>query len=125
MKEQPMSKHLVLCFCALVLCGAGMARGQPEPASPPAQPSTRPPMQPTPPARPNQPAQPAAKEQGAPASDKALPRITILATGGTIAGKANTNSAVGYTSGQVSAQDLIDAVPGIEKVAKLSAEQIS
>jgi L-asparaginase len=82
-------------------------------------------MQPTPPARPNQPAQPAAKEPGAPASDKALPRITILATGGTIAGKANTNSAVGYTSGQVSAQDLIDAVPGIEKIAKLSAEQIS
>jgi L-asparaginase len=54
-----------------------------------------------------------------------LPRITILATGGTIAGKANTNSAVGYTSGQVTAQDLIDAVPGIEKLAKLTAEQIS
>src|SRR5215471_19256034 len=54
-----------------------------------------------------------------------LPRITIQATGGTIAGKANTNSAVGYTSGQVSAQDLIDAVPGLSKLAKLSAEQIS
>lgn len=53
------------------------------------------------------------------------PRITILATGGTIAGKANTNSAIGYTSGQVTAKDLIDAVPGIEKLATLSAEQIS
>src|SRR5690242_12152282 len=53
------------------------------------------------------------------------PRVTILATGGTIAGKANTNSAVGYTSGQATAQDLIDAVPGIEKLAVLKAEQIS
>ncbi|MEU8899499.1 asparaginase [Nocardia sp. NPDC048505] len=55
----------------------------------------------------------------------ALPRITILATGGTIAGKANANSAVGYTAGQATAQDLIDAVPGIDKVAKLDAVQVS
>ncbi len=60
-----------------------------------------------------------------PAAASKLPRVTILATGGTIAGKANTNSAVGYTSGQVSAQDLIDAVPGIEKLAALNAEQIA
>ncbi|MEC3954170.1 type II asparaginase [Nocardia sp. CDC153] len=55
----------------------------------------------------------------------ALPRIAILATGGTIAGKANANSAVGYTAGEATAQDLIDAVPGLDKIAKLSAEQIS
>ncbi|MFB7724637.1 asparaginase [Nocardia sp. NPDC056100] len=54
-----------------------------------------------------------------------LPRITILATGGTIAGKANANSAVGYTAGEATAQDLIDAVPGIDKIAKLDAEQIA
>ena len=54
-----------------------------------------------------------------------LPRVAILATGGTIAGKANTNSAVGYTSGEVTAKDLIDAVPGIEKLATLTAEQIA
>ncbi|MVU76873.1 type II asparaginase [Nocardia sp. ET3-3] len=53
------------------------------------------------------------------------PRIAILATGGTIAGKANANSAVGYTAGEATAKDLIDAVPGIDKIAKLSAEQIS
>lgn len=53
------------------------------------------------------------------------PRIAILATGGTIAGKANANSAVGYTAGEATARDLIDAVPGIDKIAKLSAEQIS
>jgi L-asparaginase len=60
-----------------------------------------------------------------PTADPKLPRVTILATGGTIAGKANANSAVGYTSGQASAKDLIDAVPGIEKLAILNAEQIS
>src|SRR5262245_3988737 len=54
-----------------------------------------------------------------------LPKVTILATGGTIAGRANANSEVGYTSGQVSARDLIDAVPGIGKLATLGAEQIS
>ncbi|MFE6861095.1 asparaginase [Nocardia sp. NPDC057668] len=54
-----------------------------------------------------------------------LPRVTILATGGTIAGKANANSAVGYTAGEATAQDLIDAVPGLDKIAALQAEQIS
>jgi L-asparaginase len=93
-----MSNRSVLAACLLVLCAAGPACAQPGTVS--AQPAT---------AR--------AAEQ--------LPRISILATGGTIAGKANKNSAVGYTSGQASAQDLIDAVPGIEKLAKLSAEQIS
>ncbi|WP_405492116.1 type II asparaginase [Nocardia sp. NBC_00511] len=53
------------------------------------------------------------------------PRVTILATGGTIAGKANDNSAVGYTAGEASAQDLIDAVPGLDKIATLHAEQIA
>ncbi|NUS43002.1 MAG: type II asparaginase [Mycobacteriaceae bacterium] len=60
------------------------------------------------------------------ASDSgSLPRIAVLATGGTIAGKANANSAVGYTAGQATAEDLIKAVPGIDKVATLSAEQIA
>jgi L-asparaginase len=66
-----------------------------------------------------------AAPQGTTSASSELPRITILATGGTIAGKANANSAVGYTSGQVTAQELIDAVPGMDKLARLSAEQIS
>ena len=70
-------------------------------------------------------AQSGADAQAIAAAAKKLPRITILATGGTIAGKANANSAVGYTSGQASAKDLIDAVPGIEKLATLSTMQIS
>lgn len=72
-------------------------------------------------------AQPAATPT-APANAAAaakLPRIRILATGGTIAGKASGPSEIGYTAGQVSARDLIAAVPGIEKLAALESEQIS
>ncbi|MGW0249631.1 asparaginase [Nocardia goodfellowii] len=77
---------------------------------------------------------PAAQSSAPPATDgktsdapvpAGLPRISILATGGTIAGKANANSAVGYTAGEASAQDLIDAVPGLDKIARLTAEQVS
>ncbi|GAB2551365.1 asparaginase [Nocardia heshunensis] len=69
-------------------------------------------------------AAPGKADDAAPAPG-AQPRIAILATGGTIAGKANANSAVGYTAGEATAQDLIDAVPGLDKIAKLSAEQVS
>ena len=75
-----------------------------------------------------QPATTAAPVNGAqqtPAASSTLPNVVVLATGGTIAGKANSNSAVGYTSGQSSAKDLIDAVPGIEKIANLTSEQIA
>ncbi|MGV9410627.1 asparaginase [Nocardia sp. NPDC003693] len=70
-------------------------------------------------------AQPAAATTSASPNPGDLPRVTILATGGTIAGKANANSAVGYTAGEASAQDLIDAVPGLDKIAKLDAEQVA
>jgi len=55
----------------------------------------------------------------------ALPRVAVLATGGTIAGKADTRAANAYNAGAVGAQQLIDAVPGIDKLAKLSAEQVA
>ena len=54
-----------------------------------------------------------------------LPRILVLATGGTIAGKASGTSAIGYTSGQLTGKDLIAAVPGVEKLAELSTDQVS
>lgn len=54
-----------------------------------------------------------------------LPRVRILATGGTIAGKASGTSEIGYDSGQVQAKDLIAAVPGIESLAQLDSEQIA
>ncbi|MEO8771115.1 MAG: type II asparaginase [Ferruginibacter sp.] len=53
-----------------------------------------------------------------------LPRIIILATGGTIAGKGTSATAAGYKAGVTPIKDMIDAVPGIEKLATLTGEQI-
>ena len=53
------------------------------------------------------------------------PRILVLATGGTISGTADPRSAIGYNSGNVKGQELVRGVPGIEKLASISAEQIS
>lgn len=53
------------------------------------------------------------------------PSVVVLATGGTIAGAANTNVQAGYTSGQVGVEQLIAAVPEAGKIAKLRGEQIS
>lgn len=52
------------------------------------------------------------------------PNIVILATGGTIAG-AGTAGGYGYTSGQFKVEDLIKAVPNLDKLANLSGEQIA
>jgi L-asparaginase len=56
---------------------------------------------------------------------KKLPHVLVLATGGTIAGKASGISEIGYTAGEVTGKDLIAAAPGIEKFATLSTDQIS
>jgi L-asparaginase len=60
-----------------------------------------------------------------PLSAQALPNVVVLATGGTIAGAANTNVQAGYTSGQVGVEQLIAAVPEAKKIANLRGEQIS
>lgn len=53
-------------------------------------------------------------------------KIRILATGGTIAGKAeNALQMTGYESGIFSVDDLLNAVPGLDKVADITGEQIS
>jgi L-asparaginase len=54
-----------------------------------------------------------------------LPHVIILATGGTIAGQASNRSAIGYEAGKISGADLIAAVPGLDHLAVVSAEQIS
>lgn len=59
------------------------------------------------------------------AQQKDLPNIVILATGGTIAGSAESGTQAGYTSGQVGIQTMIDAVPGIKEIANVTGEQIS
>ena len=46
------------------------------------------------------------------AQDKDLPNVVILATGGTIAGSADSGTQAGYTSGQVGIETMIAAVPG-------------
>ena len=54
-----------------------------------------------------------------------LPRILVLATGGTIAGEASARGATGYDAGARAGAGLVAAVPGLEKVADLSVEQIA
>ena len=51
--------------------------------------------------------------------------IVILATGGTIAGAAGTGVQSGYTSGQVTIDAMVNAVPDILKIANVKGEQIS
>lgn len=46
-----------------------------------------------------------------------LPRVHVIATGGTIAGRA--------TGGQLTGAQLVDAVPGLEEVADLEVEEFS
>src|SRR4051794_3955768 len=55
----------------------------------------------------------------------ALPRVVVLATGGTIAGAAASNVTAGYSSGQVGVDQLLNAVPQAKKLANLRGEQIS
>jgi L-asparaginase len=50
--------------------------------------------------------------------------ITILATGGTIAGAGATANQANYSPSAISAQDLIKTVTGIEKLANITCEQI-
>ena len=57
------------------------------------------------------------------AADK--PNIVILATGGTIAGSAASQTQAGYTSGQVGVDILINAVPQIKEIANITGEQVA
>jgi L-asparaginase len=59
------------------------------------------------------------------AQNKQLPNIVILATGGTIAGAATTGTQAGYTSGAVTIDAMLTAVPGIKDLANVKGEQVS
>lgn len=54
-----------------------------------------------------------------------LPKIKVLATGGTIAGAQATQADAGYKSGTFSVDDLIKAVPQLKNIAELSGEQVA
>jgi L-asparaginase len=54
-----------------------------------------------------------------------LPRIVVLATGGTIASRADSPTQVsGYSIG-FTGQDLLAMIPGVERVARVEVEQFS
>ena len=54
-----------------------------------------------------------------------LPRVKILATGGTIAGAQPKPGDVGYKAGAYDVNVLIKAVPGLDKLANVSGEQVA
>jgi L-asparaginase len=53
------------------------------------------------------------------------PNIVILATGGTIAGAAATGTQSAYTSGAVTIDAMVNAVPGIQDLANIKGEQVA
>ena len=60
-----------------------------------------------------------------PALAAGKPKIVILATGGTIAGAATSQTSAGYQSGAVGVDILIQAVPQMKELADVSGEQIA
>jgi L-asparaginase len=53
-----------------------------------------------------------------------LPRVIILATGGTIAGAGASADRAGYTAGKIPIEDLIGAIPTVKKIASITGEQL-
>ena len=62
---------------------------------------------------------------GQTADAQTRPRIVIVATGGTIAGAAESTTAAGYQSGAVAVDVLINAVPQMKKFADVRGVQVS
>jgi len=67
----------------------------------------------------------ACASQPAPAQQNSLPNVVVLATGGTIAGAAASGTQSAYTSGAVTIDAMLAAVPGIRDLANIKGEQIS
>jgi L-asparaginase len=59
------------------------------------------------------------------AAADALPRIKVLATGGTIAGAQASATDYGYKSGAYDVNALLSAVPNLDKLAVISGEQVA
>lgn len=54
----------------------------------------------------------------------ALPNITLLATGGTIAGGGDSATKSNYTAGKLGVDALVNAVPEMKKLANIQGEQV-
>lgn len=61
---------------------------------------------------------------GASGSALALPTITLLATGGTIAGGGESATKSNYTAGKLGVDALVNAVPELKNVANVQGEQV-
>ena len=53
-----------------------------------------------------------------------MPRVVILATGGTIAGTGEPGKDIGYQSGSLPVEKITGAVPGLTDIAEIKTEQI-
>ena len=53
------------------------------------------------------------------------PKVVIVATGGTIAGSATSQTSAGYQSGAVGVDILIEAVPQLKEIADVTGEQVA
>ena len=54
-----------------------------------------------------------------------LPRVIILATGGTIAGQGANPTSAGYIPGKIQIDTLLKSIPSIKKIADVKGEQIA
>ncbi|HTS43340.1 MAG TPA: type II asparaginase [Puia sp.] len=54
-----------------------------------------------------------------------LPRVIILATGGTIAGAGAASDRAGYTAGKIPIDQLIGSIPTVKKIADITGEQVA
>ena len=59
-------------------------------------------------------------------SDSPLPRVVVLSTGGTIAGRGDSTMALSeYKAGSLKAEELVEAVPELRQFARISVEQVA
>ena len=52
------------------------------------------------------------------------PKVVIVGTGGTIAGRADSATNLAYTAGQLSVADLLEVIPDLANVAQISGQNL-
>lgn len=117
---RPHPPNTMARLLSLVACAAAVL-GAPHPPAPSG------PSAPSAPSGPSSyPVYTLSKRDTATSYNASLPNVTIYATGGTIAGSANSSAqTTGYQAGALGVETLVDAVPGIRTVANVQGVQIS
>lgn len=54
-----------------------------------------------------------------------LPRVIIIATGGTIAGQGASADRADYMPGKLNVEDLLGSIPSVKKIAAINGEQVA